>query len=207
MLVWSTSMSGHSRPRRRAPALLPGERRAAIVTVALPLLAQHGEATTTAQIAQAGGIAEGTIFRVFPSKAAIIDACLARLFDTAEFQSEARRAKRLEAVDERLEAIVLALRQHLARVLPVTLALGMVGRDAGASRPQESHLDRLTKIVVGHLRTEVSHGSVRGSPKTLARILMGLVFGVAFQEAHIGTPTPSPRVLVNTFLDGVRATS
>jgi AcrR family transcriptional regulator len=198
-------MSDPSRPRRRAPALPPEERRAAIVEAALPLLAQHGEPITTARIAQAAGIAEGTIFGVFPSKAALIDACLARLFDTAELQSQARRAQGLEALDERLEAIVVALHQHLARILPVTLALGMVGPPTGVSRPQESHLDRLTKIAAGHLQAEVDQASVRGSPKALARILVGLVFGMAFQEAHLGTPIPAPRVLVGTYLDGVRA--
>ena len=39
-----------------------------IVAATLPLLLEHGELVTTRQIAEAAGIAEGTIFRVFADK-------------------------------------------------------------------------------------------------------------------------------------------
>ena len=51
----------------RAAPLSPDERRRAIVDAVLPLLIEHGRAVTTRQMAEAAGIAEGTIFRVFDS--------------------------------------------------------------------------------------------------------------------------------------------
>jgi len=45
----------------------PEQRRAAIMEATLPLLEQHGPALTTRQVAEAAGVAEGTIFRVFDS--------------------------------------------------------------------------------------------------------------------------------------------
>ena len=54
--------------RSRAAALPPEERRAAIIDAARPLLIEHGENVTTRQLADAAGIAEGTIFRVFADK-------------------------------------------------------------------------------------------------------------------------------------------
>ncbi len=53
---------------RRAESLPPDERRAMIIEAMLPLLLEHGEMVTTRQIAEAAGIAEGTIFRVFADK-------------------------------------------------------------------------------------------------------------------------------------------
>jgi AcrR family transcriptional regulator len=48
------------------------DRRRAIVAAIMPLLIEKGSLTTSAEMAQAAGIAEGTIFRVFPDKSALI---------------------------------------------------------------------------------------------------------------------------------------
>ena len=65
---------------RRATALPPDERRSMIVAATLPLLLEHGDRVTSRQIAEAAGIAEGTIFRAFADKdeiiAAVIEAAL-----------------------------------------------------------------------------------------------------------------------------------
>jgi AcrR family transcriptional regulator len=63
--------------RRRAPAMSPERRRDMIVKAALPLVVEYGTSVTTAQVARAAGIGEGTIFRAFGDKDALLAACMA----------------------------------------------------------------------------------------------------------------------------------
>ena len=69
--------------RRRARPLPPAQRRAALIAATLSLIREHGADVSTRQIAEAADVAEGTIFRVFPDKAALIDAAVDAAFDPA----------------------------------------------------------------------------------------------------------------------------
>ena len=79
--------------RSRAAALPPEARRAHIIEATLPLLLEHGATITTRQIAEAAGIAEGTIFRVFPDKESLVAAVVEAAFDTTSVDAA------LEAID------------------------------------------------------------------------------------------------------------
>lgn len=71
----------------------PAERRAAIVEAALALLEEHGPELTTRMVAEAAGVAEGTIFRVFPTLQDLMAATY------VEYLSGERLAARLAAVE------------------------------------------------------------------------------------------------------------
>lgn len=60
----------------------PDERRQAIIEATRPLLVSGGGQFTIKEVAEAAGIAEGTIFRVFASKQEIINAVVADVLDT-----------------------------------------------------------------------------------------------------------------------------
>jgi AcrR family transcriptional regulator len=75
-----TATTDAVRPKRAA-ALPPDERRSMIIAVTLPLLLERGEMVTTHDIANAAGIAEGTLFRVFASKDALIEAVIDHALD------------------------------------------------------------------------------------------------------------------------------
>lgn len=59
----------------------PEARRNAILEAVIPLLVERGASVTTADMAQAADIAEGTIFRVFPDKAALIFEAVKKTMD------------------------------------------------------------------------------------------------------------------------------
>ena len=82
----------------------PEERRAALVEATLPLLLTHGTALTTKQVAEAAGVAEGTIFRVFPSLAELIDATTREALSAERLQRDIAAVK----VGESLHSVTAA---------------------------------------------------------------------------------------------------
>src|SRR3954470_21769142 len=67
--------------RERAKPLSPEERLDKLVDATLNLLREHGRAVTTRQIAEAAGVAEGTIFRVVESKEELVELAITRAFE------------------------------------------------------------------------------------------------------------------------------
>ena len=95
----------------RAPAMAPPERRAAIIGATRALLLENGAMVTTRQIAEAAGIAEGTIFRVFADKDELIGTVIDETVDPAPLE------RALEAVDPSapVEVILTAAIELLQR--------------------------------------------------------------------------------------------
>ena len=94
----------------RATPLAPDERRAALVAATRPLLLEHGLNITTKQVAEAAGVAEGTIFRAFETKDRLFCAVLQDALDPAP------AVARILAVSER------DLTETVTRLLELLLA-------------------------------------------------------------------------------------
>src|SRR5210317_2077536 len=90
--------------KARARPLSPEDRRAAILDAVVPLLIDHGAAVTTAEMAEAAGIAEGTIFRVFPDKASLLHAAVERTLDPSPVDAELSAIDPALPLADRLEA-------------------------------------------------------------------------------------------------------
>lgn len=112
---------------RRARPLPAGDRRRAIVSAVLPLLVRHGSAVTTRQMAAAADVAEGTLFRVFADKHALIHHAIEQVMDpepvcralsgiAAENPFEAQLAEAARILAERSDEVVALL--GVLRTLP-----------------------------------------------------------------------------------------
>src|SRR5687768_1920501 len=94
---------------RRAAPLPPDERRAAILAATVPLLREHGLDVTTRQIAQAAGVAEGTLFRVFPDKETLVRAAVAHALAPGKLLADLATVPRTLPLEERLLMITTML--------------------------------------------------------------------------------------------------
>jgi len=100
--------------------MAPDERRRAIVEAVVPLLIELGASVTTRQMAEAAGIAEGTIFNVFPDKHALIHEAVRFSMDPAPVERglaeihpdasiEVQLAEAARIVLERMEGAIALL--------------------------------------------------------------------------------------------------
>ena len=100
----------------RAAPLPLDERRAALIEATEPLLERFGREVSTRQIAEAAGVAEGTIFRAFATKEELIDAVIEDAFDTQRTCDELAQVDPALSLEERLAAAVTILQERLRRI-------------------------------------------------------------------------------------------
>ncbi len=184
--------------RGRAAALPTEERRSAIVAAALPLFLEQGTAITTREIATAAGIAEGTIFRVFSDKTALLDAVIAAALDPSPTEAAIQQIDASLSFEDRLVAAVEILRRRTLYVFNVLSAAA--GTTRGVSQQRSTDLPALIAIF------ESAADQLNRAPADAARVLRGLTF--ACVHPAFGTDTPlSSDEIVGVLLDGIRVAS
>lgn len=189
-------------PQRAAP-LPPEERRAALIASTLALVLTHGPDVNTRQIAQAAGVAEGTIFRVFSTKDELVNAAIASAFDPAPLLRDLAGIDRETPLRTRLVAAVEALRRRMTNVFRLMDALGMAaptttGDNHRAMAEQNALIQRtLTELI------DPDHALLRCAPSDVARRVQLLT--VAFSHPRLTGDDPLPsEEIVATLLDGIR---
>jgi AcrR family transcriptional regulator len=183
--------------RVRAPALSPDERRAAIVAATLPLLLERGIGVTTKQIADAAGIAEGTIFRVFPDKNALLGAVIDAAADTSATEAAIAGIDSSLPVERQIEEAVRILQRRMLEVWRVVST--MFDTDAFRGRRGRKAPDIAALIEWFGRHRDV----VRCDAKHAARALQGLTIGVT-HPALYGDEPMDPADVASLFLDGLR---
>jgi AcrR family transcriptional regulator len=165
---------------RRAAPLPPEERRATIVDAALPLVREHGRDVTTRQIAEAAGIAEGTIFRVFADKDAVIEAVITRAFDSAEFARELRTIDLDRPLRDRVRSAVVVQRRRLQNLFQLMFALRLGAPPWKRSDPRAS-----------------GHRAVHNEPDVFDAMVA--IFAAGDDELTVSAPEGARRLRMVTF--------
>jgi AcrR family transcriptional regulator len=183
--------------RPRAAALPPAERRRVIVEATIPLLVELGEAVTTRQIADAAGIAEGTIFRVFPDKDALLAAAVEAALDPAPFEQALEAIDPALPLEELVHEVVLV---WLRRTADTWRLLSSVGSRIRELRPRPiAESPGLARLLAAH-RDELAV-----PPRAAARTLRALTLAMS-HPLMVERPAPA-REIVRTFLHGVSSGS
>ena len=194
--------------------MAPEDRRQAIVGALIPLLVERGGDVTTKEVARAAGIAEGTIFRVFPDKRAMLLAAAEEAINPAGGEEAFDAA--LAGVTELREGVIVVTRRVLDR-MRLTMSVMMavrpqliaafheeqaagrkpeIGPPAFVMKAQQDLHHRLTRLF------EPYADRLAVDPDTAATALRSLIFGAHRPELGM-TPSLTPDQIADLLLGGV----
>lgn len=193
-----------STKHHRAKPLPPARRKQAIVDAVIPLLLDKGSAVTSRQMAEAAGIAEGTIFRVFPDKPSVIKEAVKTSMDPAPLCDALARISESASMDTQLETAAKTLLEHSERVAAL---MGVLRTHSSASRRRagipsfvrESNaaiLSELTRLFERHT------DRLRIQPTRAAVAFRGLVFANAHPMVASDEKS-TPQEIVDLLLRGI----
>ena len=164
-----------------------------IVEATLPLLIEHGDRVTTKQIAEAAGIAEGTIFRAFGDKDEVIAAVVEAALDPAPLEAALSAIPAELAFEARLASAIVIMQQRVIDIWRLVSSIGT--RFHEITRRPVVDSDALVRIFNAN-RTEIAV-----EPIVAARLLRALTLSTT-HPMLAGEPM-SPNELVQLFLHGV----
>jgi len=183
---------------RRAAPLPPDQRRAAIVAATIPLVRLHGLGVTTSQIALAAGLAEGTLFRVFPDKESLLKAAVDHACDPEPTERAIAAIDRSLSMRETLIVAVEILQRRVEQLWHLVSMLGMAMPPKMPQRPLEHSLTgALAKLL------EPFADELRCEPIQAARLLRAMTFAGSHPRLIEG-PALTAAETVTVLLDGLR---
>jgi AcrR family transcriptional regulator len=164
-----------------------------IVAATLPLLLEHGDRVTSRQIAEAAGIAEGTIFRAFADKDEVIAAVVEAALDPAPLEAALASLPADLPFTELLAAATVILQQRVIDIWRLVSAIGP--RFHALTHHPMADSDALVRLF------ESRCADVSVEPVVAARLLRALTLSTT--HPMLAADPMSPDEIVQLFLHGV----
>jgi AcrR family transcriptional regulator len=185
------------------PALAPEDRRQALIAATIPLLHEHGIDVSTRQIAQAAGVAEGTIFGVFETKTSLVVCSMIKALDpqaTLEALGAIDPGLPLRERLSRAAELVHARFEENAHLMTAARKLVFTGVDADTQKRMTANRESLQDALVAVIEPDAE--MLRRPPRAVATLL--LMFCGANTYGPFGDPGNfSGAETVSLLLDGL----
>ncbi|MGA9382911.1 MAG: TetR/AcrR family transcriptional regulator [Phormidium sp.] len=185
-----------------------------IIKAAQKLFARQGyDGTTTRDLATAAGVAEGTVFRHFPNKKAILIEVATQgwVEILTDLLTELSEMGSYEAVGQVMRRRMLNFHKNgdLMRVCFMEAQFHEDLRD----RVQTEVIDKMTNVAEAFFETAMEKGIYRKmNPRIVAQVFVGMFAIAGFSHNTIMEPQASPQVMkemaegiADIFLHGVLA--
>jgi AcrR family transcriptional regulator len=173
----------------RAAPLPRAERREAILDAVLPLVVDQGRAISTREIAEACGIAEGTIFRVFTSKSELVDQAIERALSPDLLLAHLAALASDGDLTAVVTDIIAALHEHSTNTHRLLRLLPPLHGALGPHGPHRHKPDAATRREIGEQTIGVLEGllaphtdALGVPPRHAAAAVLALGFGSAFSN-------------------------
>ncbi len=198
----------------RKPANTEADTRTRILKAALVLFAHKGyEGTTTKDLAQRAGVAEGTLFRHFPNKKAIlIEVATSGWVEIlTDLLTELSEMGSYKAISQVMRRRMFNMRKN-SNLLRVCFIEAQYHPDL-RERIQTETIAKMTDVAEAFFETAMNKGIYRQmNPKVVAQVFLGIFAIAGFSNQTIIEPDASPQALQemaegisDIFLNGVLA--
>lgn len=174
----------------------------------MPLVREHGLAVSTRQIARAAGVAEGTLFRVFPDKRALLTAAVESALDPDTGVEALAGIDRTLPLEERLAAALDMMLEGMQATwqLFATIRATETDRNKVSLTGIRRSFEPLTTAIAQLLEPDAHR--LRVPPQMAARLIGPMLIATLHQTRlePIDEPWFTTAELVDLFLHGVART-
>jgi len=164
-----------------------------IIDAVIPLILEHGVGITSRQIAEAAGVAEGTVFRAFGDKESLIAAAADAFFERGASGESGPLIDASLDLEEKLEILVDVMRHRVRDVMRMAMLTGRRG-----PTPSAEQIERFNRVISDAFAPDAHR--LRVAPERLAQYVRVLAIATSIP---VGGPELTDAEIVELITRGI----